>query len=58
MTSFELSESREILFFCIIGHQKFLACNFQVTGRNPSLVEGFVHHSLVTICTLTSYSAW
>lgn len=54
----EWSESCEILFFCIMGHQKFLACHFQVTGRNPPLVEGFAHHSLDTICTLTLYSTW
>lgn len=54
MTYFEWSESCEILFF----YQKFFACNFQVTGRNPPLVEEFAHHSLDTICILTLYSAW
>lgn len=53
MTSFEWSESCAVLIFCIMGHQKFLARNFLITGRSPPLAEGFAHHSLDTICILT-----
>ena len=59
MSSFQWSESCEILFFCIMGQQKFLVCNSQVTrGMNPPLVEKFAHLSPDTICILTLFSAW
>lgn len=28
---FQCSETCEILFFCIMGHQKFIVCNSEVT---------------------------